>query len=302
MNIKKFLNTFSKQGLLVGVLLALPLVGSAHSRWIIASHTIVSGENPVYVSLDFSISNDIFHVDMSLGGNNLVALTEPELLQRKKELEQFPQPKVLLTYPDGTQDDTTPIVNLERKSASAIKLSQSGTYRINILQEPVEITLFETEDGKHGRQFGSLAAVQARLPKNVKHITEMTVHNRVETYITRNELSRDTLKLSNKGLELKFDSHPNENFAGETSKFYLMLNGKPAPENTVVRLTRNDTRYRNNRNSIEIKSTVNGEIAINWQEAGMYLLETEVETTPDKNNKSKVEVFALYLTLEVNPE
>lgn len=302
MNIKNHLQNFSSRVVFASVLMALPLIASSHSRWIIASHTIVSGENSVYISVDFSISNDIFHVDMSLGGDTLVALTEQETLLREKQLETFPLPKVLLTYPDGSQDDSTAIVNLERKSASAIKLTQSGTYRIGILQKPVEITLFETTDGKRGRQFGSLDQVKSRLPKNIKSITEMTVHNRVETYVTRNQLSRESLALTNKGLEIDFESHPNENFAGENSKFYLMLNGKPAPKDTLVRLTRNDTRYRNNRQSKEVRTKEDGAISIDWKEAGMYLLEAEVETIADQKQASKKDVFAIYLTLEVSPE
>jgi len=302
MKIKTTLQKISIRVIFASALLALPLMGSAHSRWIIASHTIVSGENPVYISVDFSISNDIFHVDMSLGGDTLVALSEQETLLREKQLETFPLPKVLLTYPDGSQDDSIPVVNLERKSASAIKLTQSGTYRISILQKPVEITLFETTDGKRGRQFGSLAQVKSRLPKNIKNITEMTVHNRVETYVTRNQLSKESLALTNKGLEINFESHPNENFVGESSKFYLVLNGKPAPKDTLVRLTRNDTRYRNNRQSMEIKTKADGAITIDWKEAGMYLLEAEVETIADEKQTSKKDVFAIYLTLEVSPE
>ncbi len=266
----------------------------SHSRWIIPSHTILSGDTAEYVSLDFSISNDIFHPDLPLGGDILVKPNEPNpsLLSTAK---------LKITYPDGSVFDDSPLVNLGRKSSSAVQLMQSGTYRFNVEQAPVLITTFKNADGSPNRRFGSLKSAKASAPEGAKSFSTMKVHNWIETFVTRNQLNDNALSPRKKGLALVYQTHPNENFANESANFQLLLDGKPVTEALALRLTRGGTRFRNQRHVIEPRLDEQGRFSVEWPEGGFYLLEAEVERESEELDIA-VDVYALYVTLEVNPE
>lgn len=279
-----------------------------HSRWVVPSHTILSGDKAESISFDFSISNDIFHPDMAYGGMDISddkeegKSVDPKNKMRKALMKkQFSTTKVVVTYPDGHSDDTTPFVNLARKSSAALLLEQSGTYRISVKQQPMLITMYEKDDGTRSREFGSKKDVKPLLPKGAKNIKTFRVHSRVETYVTRNDLTTKSLKAEGKGLELVAKSHPNELFSGEPSKFQLLLNGKPVEEGIEVKLTRNDTRYRNQRNVMTIKTQEKGFLTVPWAQAGMYLLESDMKI-PGSDKSIDMEIYSFYITLEVNPE
>ena len=310
-NILRLFNKLSGMLIVIAAITVTP-DSFAHSRWIISSHTILSGDDAPFISLDFSISNDIFHADVSYGGKPLIEQThdtaesvgtkDPKQAVRQKLMQRmFSSTRLRATFPDGSTDDSLPIVNLGRKSASAIQLQRPGTYRFNVIQNPVDITLYQHADGTPGREFGLLKDTKSLLPEGAGNIKTLRIHNRVETYVTRNDLTAKSLEATGDGLELIMLTHPNELFAGETASFKLSLNGKPPGETVTIKLTRNDTRYRNERNTLEITTKKTGEFEIPWQQAGLYLLEAEVEVKA-KNKVFDSEVFSLYATLEVNPE
>ncbi len=277
---------------------AMPLNSWSHSRWIVPSHSILSGENSEYVSVDISISNDIFHPDNSAGGvsyKNVVQATKGG------------GPTITVAAPDGTMDKSNPVVSVMRKSVSAVLLSQSGTYKISFDQPPVIITMFEKIDGSPSRIFGPLENTESRLPEGAKNIHEMEIHNEISTYVTRNNLTTDLLKPKNKGLEVIFKTHPNEMFVGEKAELSLLFDGKPVALGTHVKLTRQGTRYRNDRESIDVKTDLAGSFIVDWKKSGLYLLECEIEMNdinykPAKNQQQRKIVHAVYVTLEVNAE
>lgn len=281
---------------------------SAHSRWVIPSHTVLSGELPEYVSFDFSVSNDIFHPDNAYGGVPIENVGKPQkedskaLSPREVMMRQMmASTKLAVQTPDGKTDDSTPVVNVGRKSVSGYKFDQSGTYRVSVEQNPIYFISFEHEDGSPGREFGKLSEKKASLPKGAKNIKGAKLINRVETYITRHQATQKNIQPTNKGLELKFDTHPNDLFAGEKFVASLLLNGKPVEQGMEVLVIRGGTRYRNDRNVNTITTDAKGKIEVEWDSAGMYLLESSAMQKV-KNAEYHAEMFGLYVTLEVSPE
>ncbi len=324
--------------LMCTLILSLYSLGAnAHGRWIVPSHTILSGENPEYVSLDFSISNDIFHPDIPYGGKPLAMLfNSQEAAGKKKEdknvgdkkstekkssgkksegnsereiaslarrqimIEQFSTTRLQIVDPDGHVSESDNIVNLGRKSASAVQLVKSGTYQFKVIQKPVLITLFKDKDGHPAREFGPLTRVKSYLPKGYTDPMTLRIFNNVMTYVTRNELSKKLSTADKSQLDITFKTHPNELFVNEALDAVLTIKGKPA-KNTELRLVRGGTRHRNERNPIVITTDEEGKFSVEWEKAGLYFLETEWTEASATEGIDK-DMYALYITLEVNAE
>lgn len=279
----------------------------AHSRWMIPSHTVISGSEATSVVLDMSISNDIFHPDNPYGGK-----TPAQIAQGEKKSPQKPGPvhplakiaqstKLLATYPDGSQSSDTQIVNLGRKSSASVLLDQNGTYRFELVQDPIYFISFKHASGEPGRVFGIGEKSVAKLPKDAKGVKKIQLVNRVQSFVTRNESSRLSIEPKGQGLELLFKTHPNDLFANESSNMTLLLNGKPL-DDTEIKLIRGDTRYRNDRQVQVYTSNNKGEFEVRWPEPGRYLLEAESPQAAMGEAPVDTVIYALYLVLEVFPE
>lgn len=275
----------------------------AHGRWVVPSHTVLSGEDPEYVTFDISISNDIFYPDHAVGG-----IPEEKLANDDAEIRKVPPPikalldssRIQLTKPDGAVQSDYTLVDFHRKSVASALLDQDGTYRISLVQNPIYFTWFEKPDNSRGRLFGKAEKVKALLPKGAKNIRTTKLYNTVETYITRNDGDGSALEASNNGLELKYLSHPNELFVGERFNFKVLFDGK-AKEGVGMHLIRNDTRYRNDRETIELVSNDKGLVTVEWKKPGLYLLEMEFEKDASEDGVT-LETHANYIVFEVFPE
>lgn len=268
----------------------------AHGRWVVPDQFIFSGEEPAYVSLDMSISNEIFHPDYSVGGKR------PGTSNDTSDSKNTPdETRLLITTPDGKRDDSTPLVDLVRKTSAAVLLEQSGTYRLSLEQPPVYFTWYDLPDGEKSRSFGKPSQARKHLPKGVSNIVGSKLTNRVETYVSRNQPNSKALNPPANGLALKFQTHPGELFTGERAQFALLMDGRPVTAATTVKLTREDTRYRNQRNTLEVKTGKKGAFSVEFPESGLYLLEAELEQ-PSSEKGIASETYALFVTLEVQPE
>lgn len=278
--------------------------GHAHGRWVVPSHTVLSGETPEYVTFDISISNDIFYPDYAIGGYPEEKITDENAAPRK-----VPPPiKIILdstrlqiTKPDGSVKSDYTMVDFHRKSVASALLDQDGSYRVSLEQNPIYFTWFKKADDSLGRLYGKAESVKAMLPDGAKDIRTTKLFNTVETYITRNNGSNKALSITGEGLELKYASHVNELFVGESLSFTVMFNGKVLSEGVEAHIVRNDTRYRNDRETIELKSDKKGQMKVQWQKPGLYLLEMEYERT-SKEPGVETETFANYVVFEVFPE
>jgi hypothetical protein len=94
---------------------------SAHGRWLLPSHTSLSGDKAHYVMIDASISNEIFAPDKAFSPSIKGAEYDDSLL--------------MALAPNGEQvTDTIRAYYLQRKSSAAVKLQQQGTYHIAMTQ------------------------------------------------------------------------------------------------------------------------------------------------------------------------
>ncbi|PCK08611.1 MAG: hypothetical protein COA42_08385 [Alteromonadaceae bacterium] len=68
-----------------------------------------------------------------------------------------------------------------------------------------------------------------------------------------------------------------------------------------VQITRGNTRYRNERQVMTVVTRKKGEAALQWQGAGMYVLEAQVERSIEGAAHSK-QLNTLYVTLAMFAE
>ncbi len=272
----------------------------AHSRWILPSHTILSGQEPEQITFDVSISNDLFYPDIPLGGkpqkHRQSSKQQPSMMSGL-----FESSYLQVIKPDGEDLSLRPrLINIGRKSVASLLLEQSGTYRVMVQSEPIVFTVFKTKQGKKGRFLGKRAQWEDKIPAGAM-VKTMSIFANVETHVTRNDLSQAALKPQGKGLELKYHTHPNELFMGEAAQFQFMLKGEPVTQPVSFTLVREGTRHRNHREPIRGKTDNTGLFSIDWPQPGFYLLEAEFVA---KSSLSEIDEdrFILFVTFEVNQE
>ncbi len=270
--------------------LTLSQVVTAHERFIVPSHTVLSGDKTQYVTLISSISNDIFHPDRPLG-NNDKGIDAGDLSNL------FGQLNSELVSPTGN----TSLVEwqaFQRMSVSDVKVKQSGTYRIAIIQNDIAMTTFKKSDGSPGRIFGT----NSELPKDVTDIVRRTTASKVETFISVNEPNNIALKPTTKGLSLGVIYHPNDLFSGENVSFKVFFNGLALTKKSTVKLIKAGTRHRNSRDEQLLTINKQGIFSFTPDTAGFYFLAIETAINVAQPAEVDVKHYSLYTTLEVFAE
>jgi uncharacterized GH25 family protein len=257
---------------------------SAHGRWLLPSHTSLSGDKAHYVMIDVSISNETFAPDKAFKPTEKDAEYDDSLL--------------MALAPNGEPiSDTIRAYFLHRKSAAAVSLKEQGTYHIAMTQTPRYMTFYKNTEGKRKRKFGKKSEI--KLPSDATNIETTKMISTVDTFVSRNGTSKPALL--GLGLELSGPTHPNDLFVGENAKFQLLQDGKPVGKGVEVSILKGDTRYRNERGEVKVITDENGFFTTTWQQPGLYLIET---STKVKINEAGVDAgrYALFTTLEVAPE
>ena len=267
------------------LLMLTSTAANAHARWIVPSHTNLSGNNAHVINIDMSISNELFNPHYGF------------LMKSKWQQGDRVTPAQLQMYkPDHSLAENLPFENLQLKSVAAVRLQQTGTFHLRLQQSPVHFVTYQNQDKSKGKAFGLRG--KAKLPKNVTNVKGVRYLPTLDTFVSRNKLTKPTS--FNQGLELIPQSHPNDLFVGESTRFQLQLNGKPVQQSIELAVVQGNTRYRNNRNIQKVTTDKNGWFEVVWQGAGMYLIEAELDVDSTQQGFD-IDTYALFTTLEVNP-
>ena len=254
---------------------ALPFTASAHKAWLLPSQTTMAGNAP-WITVDAAVSNDLFyfnHVPIRL-----------ESLQ--------------ITAPDGSRVQPSNGATGKFRSVFDVELKQQGTYRIASVNDGLFATY--EQNGERKRWRGSEATL-GDLPKDAKNVQLSQTVGRVETFVTNGAPNATALAPTNRGIELVALSHPNDQFAGETARFRLLVDGQPAA-GLNVEIVRGATRYRNAQDELKVSSDAKGEFSVAWGEPGMYWLETSSEDDRTSVKQAAKRRLSYVATLEVLPQ
>ncbi|MBD1390736.1 DUF4198 domain-containing protein [Neiella sp. HB171785] len=276
-------------GLAAGLVTACSAI--AHERFMVPTHTQLSGDKAQSVTIIASISNDIFHPDRPLGDSQTGA-DVGDLVTLFNLLEHQ------LISPDGKRSNDVRWQAFSRLSVADVAITESGTYRVGLVQPEVHMTTFVKPDGTPSRVFGK----GTPLPDGATKVIRRTTQSRVETFVTANEPNLAAVKPVGVGVELAGETHPNDLFAGETANFQLLFNGKPMTTAGEVTVIKAGTRHRNDRNEQALTVGPNGVFTFTPTEAGFYFLSASTMVKVPQPAEVDVKHFSLYLTLEVFPE
>ena len=266
-----------KRSLLLAAAIAavLPFSAAAHKAWLQPSQTVIAGANP-WITVDAAVSNDLFyfnHVPLRLDN-------------------------VVITAPDGSQVQPQNGATGKYRSVFDLQLAQQGTYRLAVLNSG----LFATwdENGAPKRWRGSVATF-GEVPKDAKNLQVSQSIGRIETFVTNGAPNDTALKPTGEGIELVLTGHPNDLFAGEETRFRVLVDGRPAA-GLEFEIVRGETRYRNAQDEIKATSDANGEFAVTWAAPGMYWLETGTQDAKTSVPQAGQRRLSYVATLEVLPQ
>jgi len=262
--------------LAAALIAALPFAASAHKVWLLPSQTVLSGNDP-WITVDAAVSNDLFYF------NHFPLSTDA----------------IQVTSPDGSAVQPQNPATGKYRSVFDVQLNQTGTWRIAHVNNGLFASWKEGEQSKRWR--GNAATFATEVPANAKDLNVTQTLSRVETFVSNGNPNDTALKPTNQGIELLLvEGHPNDLFAGETTRFRLLLDGKPQA-GLDIEIVRGGTRYRNAQEEITLSSDAQGEFSVTWPQAGMYWLETGSEDDKTTIPQAKTRRLSYVATLEVLP-
>jgi uncharacterized GH25 family protein len=248
----------------------------AHKAWVLPSATVLSGNAP-WITVDAAVSNDLFflnHVPLRLDNLAIVA-------------------------PDGSAAKAENAHTGKYRSVFDLQLSQTGTYRIAV----VNAGLFANweENGEAKRWRGTAETFATDVPKDAAKLQVTQSAGRIETFVTNGAPSSGALKPTGAGLELVPITHPNDLFSGESATFQLLIDGQPAASQPVE-IVAGGTRYRDAQQEIKLTTGADGKFEVTWPAPGMYWLETSLQDDKASAPPATLRRASYVATLEVLPQ
>jgi uncharacterized GH25 family protein len=230
--------------LAVSLSVALPMAAHAHRAWMLPSATVLSGNEP-WVTVDAAVSNDLFYFEhnaLRLDGLAIIA-------------------------PDGSAAAAENKSTGKYRSTFDVKLTQKGTYKLTMVNDGLSASYKVGTENKRWR--GSAETFAKEVPADAKDLNVSRNQSRMEVFVSSGKPSDTVLKPTGAGLELVPITHPNDLFAGDTSNFRFLLDGKPAADIEVTVIP-GGIRYRDQLGEIKVKTDKDGKFSVKWPTAGMY--------------------------------
>ncbi|MDL9997106.1 DUF4198 domain-containing protein [Variovorax sp. J22P240] len=245
----------------------------AHNAWLMPSSTVLSKAD--WITVDAAVSNDLFFFNHN--PLNLDSLA--------------------VTAPDGSTVKPENMFKGKLRSVFDLNLTQSGTYRVALVNDGVFARWKDKATGQAKRARGTAENIAGQIPADAQEVEITQSAGRNETFITVGKPS--ALRPTGKGLEL-ISANPTDLVKGEKTSFTLQLDGQPAKDLEVT-VTLGNTRYRDKLDELKIKTDAKGQFSVTWPVAGMYWL--DVNTTDQKTSapKAKERRLSYAATLEVMP-
>lgn len=254
---------------------ALPFAAQAHKAWLLPSSTVTTADQ--WVTVDAAVSNDLFYFNhVPLRIDNLV-----------------------ITAPDGSALQPENVATGKYRTTFDIHLTQNGTYRIANVNKGL-FASYE-ENGQRKRWRGTAEKFAAEVPADAQKLEVNESAGRVETFVTAGKPTTQSLKPTGVGLELAPVTHPNDLYAGEATKFRMLLDGKPAAD-LEIEIIAGGQRYRDQQDEIKVKTDATGEFAVTWPAPGMYWLEASLQDDRTSVKQATRRRVSYSATFEVLPQ
>ncbi len=262
---------------LVPTLLAAGLfagAAQAHDQWIEPSATVLSGEE-ARVTFDAAAGNDKFQYNH----------------------RPLPLNALVITGPDGKPVEALNQHSGDLRSSFDLRLKTDGTYRVALVRDGVFARW--KENGENKRWMGSAADLAKNVPAKADDLNVSESVSRIETFVTKGKPTK--VEATGKGLELFADPHPNDLYAGETTNFTVLMDGKPAA-GLEIEVAVDGIRYRDASEEFTTKTDDKGQFSIKWPRAGLFWIHTDISDEKTTVPAAKRRNTAYVGTFEVLPQ
>lgn len=246
----------------------------AHNVWLLPSSTVLSKAD--WVTVDAAVSNDLFFFN-----------------HRPLALESLS-----VTAPDGSSVQPENMAKGKLRSVFDLNLTQTGTYRLAVINEGVFAQWKDKATGQSKRARGNPDTIASQIPADAQNVEITQSAGRIESFVTVGKPS--ALKTTGKGMELVPVTAPSDLVKGEKATFTLQIDGQPARDIEVT-ATQGSTRYRDKVGEQTLKTDANGQFSITWPQAGMYWLEASTKDKKTTVARAKERRLTYAATLEVMP-
>ena len=259
--------------LLLSLSLSLPMLAHAHRSFLLPSSTVLSQAANQWISVDAARGNDLFffnHNAMPVEGLQIVS-------------------------PDGTKAPPAKLERFRYKAVFEWQLTMPGTWVAAVIDDGLRVRW--QENGSAKRWNGPIAAFAKSVPADAELLSVSEVASRVETFVTMG--APTPIKPTGKGLEVRFETHPNDLVAGEPATLIFFQDGQPASR-LKVSIIPGGARYRDSTQQMDLITDEQGRLRIRWPAAGLYWINAVTRvaaTVPQAKHKT----LSYAATLEVLP-
>ena len=270
---KNTLNQLARKALTIVPLLALPLLAQAHRSFLVPSSTVLSHTSNQWVSVDAARGNDLFFFNHNA----------------------LPLDGLQITTPGGAKADPSKLERFRYKAVFEWQLTEPGTWRTAVVSDGLRV---QWQDNGNAKRWNGVVADFAQfVPVNAEKLSVNEVASRVETFVTMG--APTPLALSGRGLEVRYDTHPNDLVKSEPATLTFLKDGQPASK-LKVSVIPGGARYRDGVQQMDLMTDQDGRVQIRWPTAGMYWISAAVKvaaTVPQAKQKT----LSYAATLEVLP-
>lgn len=224
--------------------LGAPVAAHADRAWMLPSSTSLSGAED-WITIDAGLSDNLFvadHAAMRL--DNLI-----------------------ITAPDGSTVTPENLTRGRYRSTFDVHLTQAGTYKIANVSTGMVARY--TLGGEERRWRGAASELPGALPPGAADVQATVNTNRIETFVTLGAPTEGVFAPTGPGLELIPVTHPGDLASGETARFRLLKDGRPAVDQAIT-IGKGGARYRDALEDMTTSTDASGGFSVTWPEAGMY--------------------------------
>lgn len=257
---------------------SLSTTAQAHPLWVLPAEFTVSGEENTWVTFDASASHTVFGYDKG------VSLRDVQIYS-----------------PDGERSRLRSFFKGQRRSVFDLLLDQDGTYKISLQRRPFYFTSYKVgKSERPKRMMANKIEAASQLPENATDVKTRMIDMSSMAFVTRNAPTDAVFKPTGKGFELNPLTHPNDIIVGEKVIIETLLDGKPIA-GVEFEITPGGTRYRDERQSLELTSDEKGRISFTPKQPGPWLLMADHSMPTDSPMADSIDARR-FVTFEVIPE
>jgi hypothetical protein len=217
---------------------------------------------------------------------------------------------ITVTNPLGESDQAEYISRHKQLTLIEIDTKDNGTYKVDrvlvsrvfpqVLRGGKAVDVYYEVSPEERRELEAQRVKEGEVKfvfeDEVKpnEIEEVRYVNHVTAYVTKNKPNNAALKITKKGFEFDFKTHPNAISVKSGLKFTALVDGKPAPEIDFKVLQKDHEPIQT------VKSDSKGLVSINFKQAGTYVLNGWI-TLDVINGKITNPRYINWLVIEVLP-